>query len=253
MSLFQRVEPDTKFGRVAICLSGLIRTGIEAFPSFKSFFQHLNADIFFHTWDTEKDKVQKIIDLYEPKSYLITPPKIFQRFEIFGPMLYSIMMSNEQKKNYEIENNFRYDLVIKTRFDLVFYPGNRFPEHPIIPRTIFCPNGNAGVNPVDFEMHGINDIIFWGDSESMDIATNTFFAYRYKWCRNQQMIINGKQEDPKHTYLSPGNLIYNNFIKNNVAAHRFVPNINEIPWREDISHLDPIQDYDLIRKRYEQQ
>jgi hypothetical protein len=252
MNLFQKIEPATKFGRVAICLSGLIRTGIEAYPGFKFFFQNLNADVFFHTWDTEQDKLDKIIDLYNPKSYLITLPKKFERFENFGSMLYSIMMANEIKKEYEIEHNFRYDLVIKTRFDLVYYPGNCFPDHTIIPRTIYCSSGNVGVNNIDFELHGINDIIFWGDSAAMDIATNTFFAYKHKWMKSQLELIKGKQHDPKFSYLSAGNLIYNHFIKNNIAAHRFVPYICEIPWREDVKHLDHFKDYDLIKKRYEQ-
>lgn len=252
MSLFQNPRPATRFGKVAICLSGQVRTGIEAFPSFNHFFQDLDADVFYHTWTTEESKLDQIDSLYKPKRKSVTTPKEFPRMGSFGPMLFSIMMANEVKKDYEIEHNFRYDLVIKTRFDLVYYPENCFPDHIIIPRTIYCSGGNTGINNIDFELHGINDVMFWGDSESMDIATNTFFYYKYKCMDYQLRFYNGQQMDPRYTFLSPGTLIYNNFIKNNVAAHRFVPFVCEIPWREDVRHLHPIHDYDLIKKRYEQ-
>ena len=37
----------------------------------------------------------------------------------FGNMLYSIQQANWFKRKHEIENNFRYDIVIKARFDLL--------------------------------------------------------------------------------------------------------------------------------------
>jgi len=251
MSLFQNPKPVSKFGKVAICLSGKIRTGINAYSVFKNFFGYLNADIFFHTWEDEPN-LPEVIDLYKPKKYLTTKSKQFQNMVSFGPMLYSIMMANEVKKNYEIEHNFRYDLVIKTRFDLVFLPGHHFPDHALIPRTIYSSGGNQGINPVDFESHGISDLLFWGDSQSMDIATDTYFYYRHHCIPLNRQFKTGHQFDPNDVYFSPGNLIYSHFKKYNIDCFKNVPFISEIPWREDVSELHPIIDYGKIKKRYEQ-
>lgn len=240
----------TKFGKVAICISGLARTGIPAFRSFTKFFQNLNADIFFHTW--ENPQLSTIIDLYKPIKHQISEPFSHPP----GPwcnMLYGIMMANELKKNHEIENNFRYDLVIKTRFDLVFHPNYCFDHQSIpLPRTIYCPGGNNGFNHTDYESHGINDIIFWGDSESMDIATNVYQYYKHKALDINNKISRGFITDPVDFYYSAGNLIYNRIIKQNIAVSKYVKFVGEVPWREDIAYLDPFNDYDKIRQRYEQ-
>lgn len=246
----------TKHGKVAICISGLIRTGIQAYRSFEQFFGELNADVFFHTWhDTKKESA--IIDLYKPKKYSIQQP--FPKDSItnsddmgsWGNMLYSIMMSNEMKKKYEIENNFRYDFVIKTRFDLIFPNRYKFPNIPIMPRTIYCSGGNNGVNHTDYESHGINDVIFWGDSESMDIATNVFMYYKHRALIANNQLIEGLKFDPGNYYYSAGNLIYSRVITQNIAVIKYVSHISEVPLREDVSHLDPFEDYDKIRDRYQ--
>jgi len=243
-----------KFGRVAICVSGLTRTGILAIESFRKFFSLLeDYDIFYHTWDVghNTDSLKKLNELYLPTSYIIESPYEKSEHGSFGSMLYSIMMANELKKKYEIENNFRYDLVIRTRFDLVFHPSSMFILNNLMPRTIYCPGGNFGITSTDVERHGINDIIFWGDSQSMDIATNVYMYYKHVALKKNSLILRGFKFDPTNTYYSPGTLIYDICIKYNIALIRFVQGIREIPWRDDVSHLDPFTDYDKIRERYE--
>ena len=176
-----------KFGRIAVCISGLTRTGLLSIESFRRFFSSLgNYDIFYHTWETEHDtdSINRLNELYPSVDHMIESPLSNGKAEhgSFGSMLYSIMMANELKKKHEIENNFRYELVIRTRFDLVFYPGYTFPITGIMPRTIYCPGGNFGITTTDVERHGINDIIYWGDSQSMDISTNVYMYYNH--CMN---------------------------------------------------------------------
>jgi len=232
----------------------LIRTGIPAYKSFEKFFGDLNADVFFHTWNDPK-KESEVLDLYKPKKYSIQPafpPPPQSNMGSFGNMLYSIMMANEMKKRYEIENDFRYDLVIKTRFDLVFPVQYKFPLNKILPRTIYCSGGNNGFCHTDYESHGINDIIFWGDSESMDIATNVFMYYKHRALEANIQLLKNHKFDPRDYYYSSGNLIYNRVIKQNIAVIKYVPEILEVPWREDVAHLDPFKDYEKIRNRYQQ-
>lgn len=247
-----------KFGKVAICISGLTRTGIPAYPCFHQFFQHLNADVFFHTWQDSPNKIDKIIQLYQPRDYIVQQP--FDKdphtrsdgMGSWGNMLYSMMMANELKKSHEIDNNFRYDLVIKTRFDLIFPKNPQFPAGEMCQRTIYCSGGNMGFNHTDYENHGINDIIFWGDSESMDLATNVYMYYKHRALEINQQLIRGYKTDPRDYYFSAGNLIYSRIINQNIAVVKFAGFIGELPWREDVSHLDPFNDYEKIRQRYQQ-
>lgn len=239
-----------KFGKVAICLSGQLRTGIKAHTSFVKFFSSLeNYDVFYHTWELTPEKSKKVKELYNPKLYLEESP-LDRRYESsFGNMLYSILMANELKKQYEIENNFRYDLVIKTRFDLVFPEISMFPLDNIWPRTIYSAGGNVGINHTDYENHGISDLIFWGDSQSMDIATNIYRYYKFTALIKNIYLLNGYKIDPNDYYLSPGTMIYQKTVDKNIA-HIRVNGLGEVPWRDDVSHLDPIKDYHKIRERY---
>jgi len=246
-----------KSGKVAICISGQVRTGLEAVVCFKKFFSLFeNYDVFFHTWnDTDSQKInKKLFRAYNPTDYIIQ--RSLPDMGSFGSMLYSIMMANELKKRYEIENNFRYDIVIKTRFDLVFNPVSYFPKDTIGPRTIYCSSGNFGLTNTDFENHGINDVIFWGDSQSMDIATNTYMYYKHVALEKRKLIVRGMKFDPNDIYFSAGTLIYKTCVEHNIALHRFVldqtfRNIGETPWRSDIAELDPFNDYQKIRERYQ--
>lgn len=240
-----------KLGKVAICISGQLRTGLLAYECFNRFFGHLNADIFYHTWTLPPETSQAVQALYKPTAFLETGPPT-SRVSSFTNMFYSIMLANELKKKYEIKNDFRYDLVIKTRFDLIFPEHNRFPTTPINKRTIYSTSDNTGFNHTDYENHGVSDILFWGDSESMDIATNTYMYYNHVALRANEIILEGRKLDPVDYYFSPGNLIYSRCIKNNIAFKTPTHSIGELPWREDVSHLNPVTDIAKIRERYQQ-
>jgi hypothetical protein len=247
-----------KSGKTAICISGLVRTGVKAYPVFERFFSSLgDYDVFIHTWSMPEQQRNTLQDLYAPVSYFEEDQKDTSSTKIkigpFSNMLYSIMMANELKKRYELEHNFRYDLVIKTRFDLIYEEHSRFPKAPILPRTIYSAGGNVGINITDYEQHGISDLIFWGDSAAMDIATNVWRYYRYTALTQDLYLREGWKIDPKDYYLSPGTMIYQRTVDKNIAHIRYVPGINEIPWREDVAHLDPTKDYDKIRERYARQ
>ena len=239
-----------KSGKIAVCLSGMLRTGIQAHPVFLKFFDVLgDYDVFYHTWDLEPSVSSLLEKTYKPKKFLEEQPLDKTKESSFGSMLYGIMMANELKKQYEIENNFRYDLVIKTRFDLVFPIEQGFPSDKIWPRTIYSVNGNFGINHTDYENHGISDVIFWGDSQSMDIATSVYRYYKYNTLIKDLYLRDGWKMDVKDYYLSPGTMIYQRTVKQNIA-HVRLPSIGEVPWRDDVAHLNPVNDYDKIRERY---
>ena len=145
--------------RIAVCLSGAVRTGIIASKTHFNFLKnHLeNTDFFIHTWDHETmsayglngrisrfekfpypishHKVDKVQKIYNPKKLvwakyhetLTQWPELLK--EKFGdnttctdtnPMFINTVLCDELRREYEKENNFEYDLVIKLRFDCVF-------------------------------------------------------------------------------------------------------------------------------------
>jgi len=128
--------------KIAVCFSGQIRTGIENYPNIKEFFGELygHCDFFIHTWNfceyktynvsniakkpiiEPAEKFDEIKKLYSPKKMIVDIKHIgYETAEKYGiqPLWYSFWKSVELKKQYELENNFKYDYVIKFRPDLV--------------------------------------------------------------------------------------------------------------------------------------
>ena len=118
--------------RIALCLSGQSRFVEEGYYFlFKNLFDFKNIDVFVHTW--EDNECDKVLDFYNPISYIIEPQRYDITFDnknldykqenansgnfVHYSMFYSMKKSNELKLNYETENNFKYDCVIKSRFD----------------------------------------------------------------------------------------------------------------------------------------
>ena len=137
--------------RVAVYFIGQPRYYKETFPGiYKNIIKQNNADVFFHCWYDKKEAGEEIknggicyyknrkknyimpqnldkdiVELYKPKKYIIEPQKFLQIKNkkdidcMSGlSMYYSIMKANDLVREYEIENNFRYDFVIKMRYDM---------------------------------------------------------------------------------------------------------------------------------------
>lgn len=102
------------------------------------------ADVFMHTW--EHEEIEELVEVYKPKLYLAEPQKQFNPFfdnetlehdkenynsyvyNEYSPIVYahprmfsysySFDKSDSLRQSYENVNGFKYDYVIKTRFDL---------------------------------------------------------------------------------------------------------------------------------------
>lgn len=138
--------------KVALCISGQMRTYIDCYDLLnKNILKPLNPDIFIHTWEgsgiIHKESVEskegiitydKLDELYKPKrvviekfesSYLeeykgIKVPDILKEKEPNHykgalPSSSKMYFANELKKDFEKENKFKYDIVIKLRPDLI--------------------------------------------------------------------------------------------------------------------------------------
>jgi hypothetical protein len=189
--------------KIAICFSGQIRTGIYAAPNIKRYLGKLydQCDIFIHTWNFNKEKNSQIIPLtneeileikniWNPKVFYIEDYKTtIQKFKkeygivtfdftdslyysngvspTFMPLFYSWYRSITFKRDYELLNNFKYDLVIKMRPDVI-YPKRRSLRKEI---DIWEYDINAFYCDVQSIGNRVDDVFWLSSSEIMDRAS----------------------------------------------------------------------------------
>lgn len=237
----------TNTNDIAICISGETRTGIEASKSFFNFF-NFNADIFYHTWSTSPEIEKKIQQIYRPIRCLISKQEEYEHRRPFSSMLYSLMAANTLKKQEEIKRKQRYKLVIRARFDTIYLPSIPFPLNSIELRSIYASVAGMGFNHIDYENHTLNDVIFWGDSASMDVISNTYKYYKTKCLPIIDNIISEQTSlYPADAMYSPGILMYRECIKHNIKLIS-APSVGDVLLRDTVKHLDPINDYYKIQE-----
>ncbi len=139
--------------KIAFCLSGqprFVEKGVDSFQ--KNILKNNNVDIFIHNWydknnknkkfdssqfyldsktGHQSEKTESILNNLSPKKIILEQPKNFEEFSHLvdlptakqtklASMFYSMYRCNQLKKEYEHENGFIYDLVIKTRIDIEY-------------------------------------------------------------------------------------------------------------------------------------
>jgi hypothetical protein len=219
--------------KVAVCISGQLRSWEDCYKTWIKLFdtiknhpdvigKNVEFDYFFHIWDfntipefiwrekykklgyvkkitpVSKEEIQQIIDIFNPKKYLIqdkdvslsrekitddkatslTSNKIPIKSHISWTtsQLYSIMRCAFLKREYEVENNFEYDVCIRMRFDLSFDDNNIMLltddfVKPIKERTIYA----CHCHNLDFFPHNaIGDIFYYSDSQTYDVITQLY-------------------------------------------------------------------------------
>ena len=180
--------------KIALCISGHMRTFEETFPSIQKYIlSDLDCDVFIHTWDTLglsyrpldnnlNKKYQNLQDnlnkLFRPKKIIIEPRKEFMISNIMRTklepgrdihgmlsMFYKIEACNDLKKEYEADNNIKYDIVIRFRSDLLM--GSPLPINKNFKENfLYIPMyGNFG---------GLCDQFAFGSSEVMDKYSSIF-------------------------------------------------------------------------------
>jgi hypothetical protein len=201
--------------KIAVCFSGQWRTGDYCYDNLKEFLGILYpmCDFFIHTWDINKQKcynlsnvfsketkltaenIDTINKLYKPKKLLVDDYRYtyesLQKYEpsayvdvkilaVVQPLWYSFMKSVELKKEYEIQNNFKYDYVLKLRPDLKFHPNRRLSQD-IEMYNSELDNGEFYIENLirdwNIDSHTIDDVYFLSNSNSMDTAS----SYYQKW------------------------------------------------------------------------
>ena len=93
-----------------------------------------------------------------------------------APQLYSLMRCGQLKLNYEIENNFQYDVCMKMRFDMMFdvkefYTIINYLDSPLNENTIYSMHSD---NTHNFPYDIVGDIFFMSDSDTYNILSSFY-------------------------------------------------------------------------------
>jgi len=148
---------------------------------FEHWDRHINkvndVDVFMHSWSTKYE--EGLIDCYQPKKHLIEEQIEFgavgtntigqMRKEFMISRWYSAKQSIMLKKQYEQENNIKYDMVVLSRTDWAWLTDIDF--------SIF-QNTNLFYAPANttFDKNNprFDDWIFFSNSENMDNFSNLY-------------------------------------------------------------------------------
>lgn len=226
--------------RIAVCMSGQPRTWRHCWRSIRKFFDPAgDVDYFISTWDhntwfrhkrqvVEPASTEGLADVFDAKTCRILPlPKEMLWRGLFD----SMEMSLHDKRRYEIENDFTYDIVVKSRLDLVFDPGSVFRPHYMEPMTAYTENL---MERMPHEYYGANfsDIIFMGSSHVMDILGDCMRDASFE----------------KHGERGPGTLLWKHMTARQIHPNNSDSLRHYAIFRENFTHLDPVSDYQQIVK-----
>jgi hypothetical protein len=156
-------EPNKNL-RVALCLSGFLRTFQETAPAIKKHIvDRYNADIFIFSPEEQNPSPSfchsRLSDLYGAdriKACVLRPyeedrfDEIVKKHDLKPEFhnrdvrrtlsaFYQIQQSNHLKSQYEQDQGFRYDVVIKTRHDLGVYSPLVLEGEDFDEKTVYFP------------------------------------------------------------------------------------------------------------------
>ena len=232
--------------KIAMCISGYLRTFEECYPSIlENIIQDNDVDIFIHTYDKigNSSGWRSPIDLSENinMEFLESIPNIkvlaiqkwdnikyqFEKFRKYHPpvfninviatIFYKIYMCNQLRKEYEIENNIKYDLIIRMRGDQVFTKkiNLNFPENKILINSYpwgdedylhHFVGDDCGQEGKRNETEWINDRFAVGNSENIDYLCDLY--------NNFAELID------QELYVELEHLLYKHLIKRNIEFEK---------------------------------
>ena len=263
--------------RIAVCFSGQPRYWKECANNIKRFFefhrphpetgQPVETDYFIHTWDTntwrlpktehnvffdeKHDDGEQIRNEFKPKS-LIVENYVKDRFYLrsFDPLFYSLSRSLLLKRDYELQNNFQYDLVIKARLDVIYNPANKFPLQHVWPGICYTASLISKF-PSEFNYNNFDDVLFYGNSPTMDLIGDLYNMHNVEKPFEDQVVNQvGINLDPIF-YYGPGCLLYKYLTK--LGIHPDGSRMFEYAVMRSTAidaKLDAVYQYEEIRRKW---
>ena len=186
--------------KIALCLSGLIGNaekwlnGSELDYNYgyqyikDSILDFGNVDVFIHSYSIDHE--QGLKDLYKPvKSIFEENPDFKLRGEIskedlptpyaycLKSMWFSRKRAVELAREHEAENNFKYDLVLLTRFDIALFKKFEFDKYDTSKLYIAGPIMSAKLPDGRVVPYKINDMYFMANSDLLYRASKVSDTY----------------------------------------------------------------------------
>lgn len=228
--------------KVAICLSGQPRNIKIGYKFIDKYLLQPNndheIDVFAHCWYnpedvgkpytsaqqyaeghvgvTQKDADVYLIEKLKPKKHIIEKEINFKEYsknfkshpnakqDVMSSIFYSIHTCNKLKTEYEVENNFSYDVVVRTRYDLAYFSPIKFSDYSsTLDKITVLENYQKDQDLYNSINLPMPDIFSFSNSHNMDIFCSVYpnmevinkkldvpFAERYlgEWVRVQNKI-----------------------------------------------------------------
>jgi len=205
--------------RVALCLSGQARFLETCYhESMKpNIIDVYHPDVFIHTWDPTDNigkpfingggfamgdpigstLIDDMLTLYNPLKVVVEPQVSFEygkwanrlmsgiRSDHLYSMFYSVQKANELKKQTELEGDFKYDWVIRIRFDMAL-PGGIPQLSSLDSSKLWVANGCFDTT------NGYLDSFGYSSSEIMDVYANIYNSIDHIADNNPDMNICGE-------------------------------------------------------------
>jgi hypothetical protein len=266
-----------KLFRIAVCLSGQPRHWRTAVSNIKKFFDftdtghpetgiEVQTDYFIHTWDINTwrqpktnwevandvahGEIDAIVSAFEPRAWHMDT---FERTEFpraWDPMYYSNARCLMLKRDYEISNDFQYDLVVKARMDTIYDPAHRFPLARVWPMVGYTCTPISKF-PQEFNYNNFDDVLFYGDSPTMDLMGDIYSTYKTLHTAELFDQQNSSMDLQPDLWYGPGCLMYEHMT--NLGIHPEGARVIEYAVVRSTAvaeNLDGIYDYDKIRKKW---
>jgi len=228
--------------RIAVCLSGELRTYKVVLPNIKSYFEsivpnftdntEIVIDYFIHTWnhntwkshetpgknpkwqtpepvEFEIDLIRRYLNVIE---YRVDNHLTGVDLGVWKPLFYSMYYSNYLKRKHEIENGFEYDMVFKHRLDIALNPVFKFHLHPIENYIVYS-GAHVGRMPHELNCYNFDDVIFYGTSLTMDLMSNISRYLIEKTSTPQLSWKNYNGNMSPLLLMGPGGLLYHYMMK----------------------------------------
>lgn len=200
--------------RIAFCISGQPRSWKQCYQSWFEIFRKASfnseIDVFFHFWTSNSlplivsnhesgsaltvQEQTEIISTLQPKRFAFEESRFievdFDRDSVLPvpywlqPQFNSLQKVANLKRQYEIENDFQYDVVIKLRGDLFFSTNFTESFHPyelkedwlfnLEPSTIYSMHSCQDLGGVR-----MSDMFFLSDSLTFDHIAQFKKCFRY--------------------------------------------------------------------------
>ena len=205
--------------RVALCISGAIRNK-EIFCSniIEKILKPYNPDIFICVYDGNNPSESKYLyDTLKPVTMMIhnkKPQKIKNKdfLENSVSMFEKIYLCNELKKQHENKYNFKYDVVIRIRPDLLINSDFKI-DFENINDCFYSPNRSL-YNVLGY----VTDQVFYGSSDTIDKVVNLYkdLENQSDKCIIPEIVLKSylKQNNIEIKYILANHIIIDYIIKN---------------------------------------